>query len=363
MDVTIVLSWFVGLLWFATVLWISFSVFRASKQKTSKGAAPVAIGLALLALILTAVNSGLVFIEPQERGVVISAIAPDGYRQEPLEPGLSWVIPFFERVQTYPISYATYTMSIAAEEGQIQGDDSIAARTADGQEILVDSSVIFAVDPEEVTRVHILWQDRYETELVRTQARSIIRDAVSQFNVGEVVSTQRFELIEMINKEMSKVLGDNGLLMIDFVIRNITFSPEYAAAVEQKQIAEQQSQQAELLVEKKKQEAEQARQEAQGVADAAVIAAEGQAEARILEAEAEAQALEVQAAVLEEFPNLLTYVYITKLSPNVDVMFLPSDSPFIFPLPDEYTPQSDVPEVMPTPTPTEPTPTEPTPES
>lgn len=356
MDVTIVLSWLVGLLWFATVLWIAFSVFRAAKKQPGKMAVPVTIILVLLAVILTAVNSGLVFIEPQERGVVISALAPGGYRPEPLQPGLSWVIPFFERVQIYPISYETYTMSIAPEEGQVLGDDSIAARTADGQEILVDASVIFAVDPEQVIRVHILWQDRYQAELVRAQARSIIRDAVSQFNVSEVVSTKRFEFIDMVNKQMTEVLDENGLLMVDFVIRNIAFSPEYAAAVEQKQIAEQQAQQAELLVEKKKQEAEQARQEAQGLADAAVISAEGQAAARILEAEAEAQALEVQAKILEQYPNLLTYVYITKLSPNVNVMFLPSDSPFIFPLPEEFTPELATPEVVPTPEPTEPTP-------
>ena len=359
MDITIVISWIVGLLWFVTVLWVAFSIFRASKNRSNKGAVPITIGLALLALILTVVNSGLVFIEPQERGVVISALAPGGYRQEALEPGLSWVIPFFERVETYPISYETYTMSIATEEGQVQGDDSIAARTADGQEILVDASVIFAVDPEQVIRVHILWQDRYQAELVRAQSRSIIRDAVSQFNVAEVVSTKRFELIDMINQEMSEALGENGLLMIDFVIRNITFSPEYAAAVEQKQIAEQQAQQAELLVEKKKQEAEQARQEAQGSADAAVIAAEGEAEARILEAEAEAQALEVQAKILEQYPDLLTYVYINKLSPNVDVMFLPSDSPFIFPLPEEFTPELSPTEAAPTPAPVEPTPEQP----
>jgi len=298
MDFTILLSWIVGFVWLATVLWVAWTVINSARNK------------------------------PIKSGVAISAFAPNGYRQEPLQPGLSWVIPFFEKVEIYPIFYETYTMSIAPEEGQRIGDDSIYARTADGQEILVDASVIFAI------HVHILWQDRYQEELVRTQARSIIRDAVSQFNVNEVVSTKRFELISTINEEMSAALGENGLLMVDFVIRNIAFSPEYAAAVEQKQIAEQQSQQAELLVEKKKQEAEQARQQAQGAADAAVIIAEGKAAARILEAEAEAEALKVQSQVLADNPDLLTYVYITKLSPNVDVMFLPSDSPFIFPFPE-----------------------------
>jgi len=334
MNVTIVLSWIVGVLWLAVVVWVAYAALRSYRNNPLKPTIPVAIGLALAAIVLTVVNSGLIFIQPQERGVVISAIAPNGYRQEIMDPGLSWVIPFFESVQVYPISYQTYTMSIATEEGQKAGDDSIAARTADGQEILVDASVIFAVDPEQILRVHILWQDRYEAELVRAQARSIIRDVVSQFTVNEVVSTERFTLIDQINAEMADVLSDNGLLMVDFILRNITFSPEYAAAVEQKQIAEQQSQEAQLLVEKKKQEAEQARQEAQGRADAVVIAAEGQAEARILEAEAEAQALQVQAEVLAQYPDLLTYVYITKLAPNVEVMFLPYDSPFIFPLPD-----------------------------
>ncbi len=332
MNVTVVLSWLVALLWIAAVLWIVFTVFRTSRKQPLKGGVPGAISLILAAIILTVVNSGLVFIQPQERGVVISAIAPEGYRQQALQPGLSWVIPFFESVETYSISYQTYTMSIATEEGQRKGDDSIAARTADGQEILIDASVFFAIDPEQVIKVHILWQDRYQDELVRAQARSIIRDAVSQFNVNEVVSTKRFEMIDQISDEMSAVFGENGLLMVDFILRNITFSDEYAAAVEQKQIAEQQSQEAELLVEKKKQEAEQVRQEAQGESDAAVIKAEGEAAARILEAEAEAEALLVQAKVLADYPDLMTYVYITKLSPNVEVMFLPYDTPFIFPL-------------------------------
>lgn len=353
MDVTILLSWIVGFVWLAAVLWVAWTVINSVRNKPLKSGVAVTIGLVVLALVLTLVNSGLVFIQPQELGVVISAFAQDGYRQEPLKPGLSWVIPFFEKVEIYPIFYETYTMSIAPEEGQRIGDDSIYARTADGQEILVDASVIFAVDPDQVIRVHILWQDRYQEELVRTQARSIIRDAVSQFNVNEVVSTKRFELITTINEEMSAALSDNGLLMVDFVIRNIAFSPEYAAAVEQKQIAEQQSQQAELLVEKKKQEAEQARQQAQGASDAAVIIAEGEAAARLLEAEAEAKALNVQAEVLAEYPDLLTYVYITKLSPNVDVMFLPSDSPFIFSLPDMTEVTTPETEAAPTTEPTE----------
>jgi len=123
------------------------------------------------------------------------------------------------------------------------------------------------------------------------------------------------------------------MALIEFVLRNIAFSDEYSASVEQKQIAEQQAQQAALIVEQRRQEAEQARQVAQGQADAAVIAAQGRADARIIEAEAEARALELIAAAIRDNPELLTYQYIQKLSPGIQVMLVPSDNPFLLPLP------------------------------
>lgn len=217
-------------------------------------------------------------------------------------------------------------------------DDSIAARTADGQEIFVDASVIFAVDPDKVVQVHIKWQDRYAQDLVRPLARGIVRDAVSQYGVEEVVSGKRFELVDRIRTTLAEKLEENGLVLVDFVLRNVTFSPEYAASVEQKQIAEQQAQQARFIVEQKKQEAEQARQIAQGKADAAVIEAKGQAEARIIQAKAEAEALKVIAEALREDPELLNYLYVTKLSPNIQALLLPSNAPFILPLPTPTTP-------------------------
>ena len=98
----------------------------------------------------------------------------------------------------------------------------------------------------------------------------------------QVYSTQRAEMTEEITEAMENKLADNGLILSDFVLRNITFSPEYAASVEQKQIAEQLAQQAKFVVEQRKQEAEQARQSAQGQADAVVIRAQGDAEARLI---------------------------------------------------------------------------------
>jgi len=320
------------ILWLAVLGIVILSSVQAARGQKIKNARMITIILAVGALLTTVLSAGLVFVEPEERGVVISALAPKGYREEPLQPGLRWVMPFVERVELYPIARQAYTMSIATNEGAIKGDDSITARTSDGQEIFVDASVIYQIDPEKVVDVHILWQNRY-SDLVRAQSRGIIRDAVSQFGVEDVVTDKRFELVDFINQKLTAKLEENGLILVDFVLRNITFSPEYAASVEQKQIAEQQAKQAAFVVEQRKQEAQQAVETSKGAAEAAVIAAEGNAKARMIEAQAEADALKLIQEAIANNPELLTYQYITKLAPNINTMLLPSESPFIFQLP------------------------------
>ncbi len=338
MNIANLLQGVASLAWVALIIFIIIAVIRASRNAPLKNVGTVSVLIAVVAILLTSFSAGLVYIQPQERGVVNSAFAPKGYREVALQPGLRWIIPFAENVVLYPISKQTYTMSIATSEGAVQGDDSITARTLDGQEIYVDASVIYAVDPDKVVQVHIQWQNRYPNDLVRAQSRGIIRDAVSQYRVDELNSTKRLAFVGNMRDAMTAKLSENGLMLVDFVIRNITFSPEYAASVEQKQVAEQQAQQAKFVVEQKRQEAEQVRQTAQGAADSAIIKAKGDAEARILQAQAEAQSLALISAALKDNPDLLMYQYISKLSPTIQTMLLPSNSPFLFPLPG-ITPQ------------------------
>jgi regulator of protease activity HflC (stomatin/prohibitin superfamily) len=353
MNFATLLQGFVGLLWAGVLGLFVLAVIRASRGFKTRGITTAILGVAVAAVVVTSVSAGLVFIQPTERGVVISALSPTGYRDTVLEPGLRWIIPYFENVVRYSIAKQTYTMSIAPAEGQIQGDDSITARTADGQEVFIDASVIFNVDPTKVVRLHIDWQNRYMDELVRPVARGVIRDIISQYKVEEMYSTKRAEMSQRISDLMAGSLAQNGLLQNQFILRNITFSPEYAASIEQKQVAEQQAAQAKLVVEQKKQEAEQARQTAQGRADAVVIEAKGAANARLIQAGAEKAALLLYAEALQNNNELLTYTYINKLAPGIQVMLVPSNSPFLLPLPNMGpTAPAAVPTIVPTPLPT-----------
>ncbi|MEA1977496.1 MAG: prohibitin family protein [Chloroflexota bacterium] len=333
MNVATLLSALATMAWVAALVVIGMAIVRAARGQQFKAAGWIVVGMIVLALVLTTVSAGLIFIQPTERGVVIT-VAEGGVRSEALQPGLNWVIPFLENVVTYPISRQTYTMSIAPEEGVIRGDDSVEARTSDGQVVRVDASVIFSINASQAVEQHIKWDGAYIDNLIRPVSRGVIRDAVSQFAIAEVYSSERFALSEMIRVEMGASLEEGGLILHEFVLRNIAFSDEYADSVEQKQIAEQLAQQAAFVVQQREQEAEQARKVARGQADAAVIEAEGRALARVIEAEAEKEALDLIAAALLGNPELLTFEYIQKLGPGIQVMLIPSDNPFLLPLPE-----------------------------
>ena len=339
MNIAILFQGLASLSWFAFIAVLGMVIMRASRKQPTKGLTSLMVGVLIFALVISVISAGIVFVEPNERAVVVSPYgfrAPNGYIEESLTPGLRWIVPG-ENPVVYTISRQTYTMSAATSEGQLSGDDSIRARTKDGQEVFIDASVIYQVDPTKVIPLHIDWQSRYQNELVRPTTRGIIRDVASQYGIEEIVSSERGSLEIAISDSMSEKFIENKLILVDFVLRDIHFSAEYAVAVEQKQIAEQQAQQAKLTVESKKQEAEQARQVAQGVADAAVIAAQGHADARLIEAEAESAALNLINSAIQNKPDLLIYQYISKLAPDIDVMLLPNDSPFLFPLPEVGT--------------------------
>jgi len=317
--------------------WVIFAVFtilsfaRTTRQRGVKIATRnlfsfrVVLPL-LIVLSISIVSGSLVFIQPQEVGVVISILAPRGIRDQPLRAGLHWIVPLAEEPVTYPIYWQTYTMSSKPMEGQELGDDSITARTSDGQEVSIDCSVIFRIDSEQVIRVHVGWQDRYIQDLVRPMMRGIVRTEVSQFKVTEVNSSKRRDLETELDKLLHETLEDKGFILDRFVLRNIAFSPEYAASVEQKQVALEGAT-------RKEHEANQIRKLAAGEADRIKTLAEAEAEARVIRAKAEAEALQLIADVLAQNRDLLTYEYIDKLSPGIRVMLLPYDTPLILPLP------------------------------
>jgi regulator of protease activity HflC (stomatin/prohibitin superfamily) len=338
LDVLIPIAW----LLLATGVW--FYIWRTRRRHGLRVAVKQLFSYRLIVplamvLSLTIVRAALVFVYPHQIGVVVSIFLPGGIRSQPLRGGLHWIVPLAERVTIYPIYHQTLTMSRHPNENQFQQDDSIRARTSDGQVVTMDATVIFRVDPDEdeVVQLHIQWQDRYVRDLLRPAMRSTLRDGVALYTVEEVNSDKRADFVERFETSMQKRSKGSGILIESVYIRNIGFSDEYAVSVEQKQMAYQgmtraqyEAKQIENLSRGK---AERIKILASGEAVAIVIEAKAAAEARVLMAQAEAEALRLVGAALNHREDLLTFRYIEKLSPKIRAMLLPSNTPLILPLP------------------------------
>ena len=119
--------------WLLVVGLFILMAVRASRQESNKRMTSLFVVILIVAAALNVVAAGIVFIEPTERGVVITPFDEKGIRTDAIQPGLRLIVPFAENVVTYPISRQSYTMSIASAEGQISGDDfftSLQAATA-----------------------------------------------------------------------------------------------------------------------------------------------------------------------------------------------------------------------------------------
>lgn len=302
---------------------------------------PVRLGILLAiiggvgAIILIPLNAGLVLIQPDEVGVRFRVTGSgEAALLDPLQPGLSWVVPFIDDVQTYETSRQSLTMADSSEASTGQGvaAGGVRAISSDGQAITVDVTVIYTIDRTRINEIHRNWRKTYGEGFIVPQTRSEVRNAISEYGAEEIYSGGRAALEAQITEELTDKLKREGFLLNDVLIRNISFSAEFTDAIERKQIAEQDAQRAVFLVQQAEQEAEQARVEAQGQADAEVIAAEGDAKSIIIRAEAESEALELINEVISENPNLIQWQYINQLGDQVELVIIPSNTPFLFDL-------------------------------
>jgi prohibitin 2 len=300
------------------LLGIALVVISASQGRPVRGGILLAaLGLVFGAL-LSVISAGILIVEPTQVAVVFNTL--NGQLENPRSPGTHIVVPIVQTSTIYSTASDTYTQ----ETGSGGGQGPVTARTSDGQEVLIEVSVLYRINPAQVNLIHQNWQNRYLDELVVPVLRGFVRDVVSDFRAEAVYSTSREEIQNEIEERMRERLSTEGLELTDLIVRDVSFSNvEFAEAIERVQTAERQAQAAE-------QEAEQQRIRAQGQSDARIIAAQGEAEATILQANAQAEALRLVSEQIAQNPNLIQYEYIRNLADNVRLVLVPSGGPFLF---------------------------------
>ncbi len=327
--------------WILFVVMLVYSFFRVLRREGPLSACKKTFSIKrwsihlLVLLFVTTLHFSLVFIPPQYTGVVVSMIDKGGIRKKPLNGGLHLIAPLLQRVEIYPLYWQTYTIVSNPLEGQHKGDDSITARTSDGQEVDINCSVLYRIAPEKVVNLHINWQHRYVQEMVRPIIRGTVRLVVSKFSVSEINSHSRRHAEKELSNHLKVIFSYNSLILEAFLLRDITFTHLYAQAVEQKQVAEQGTTRTEH-------EARQIANYAKGLAEKTRIAARAEAQAIVVTAQADARAIVLQAQAQAEYfhrvaqalqinPNLLTYEYINKVAPQIKSFYLPNDAPLQLP--------------------------------
>ena len=129
----------------------------------------IMVGVIVLFLLVFMFKIYIV-VDPGEKAVIFNK-ATGNLRVTPNE-GFYFLIPLIEEPTIYDMKARTYTMSIATLEGEIKGDDSLQALTSDGQTVLLDISVRYHPDVDNLDKLHRRIGVDYVNKVLRPQVRS-----------------------------------------------------------------------------------------------------------------------------------------------------------------------------------------------
>ncbi len=203
------------------------------------------IGFIIGAIILIGIIIVLfpvVVIRAGDRGVVFNNLS--GLENRILDEGIHVRIPLVENVTH---------VSVRVQKTEVHAE----AASKDLQTVNTDIVVNWHMDASRVNRIYQeIGNEEAVQDRILTPAVSEVVKAATAKNTASDVLAKRAELKLSIDKALSDRLKKYSILLDDVSIVNVNFTPEFNRAIEDKQIAQQQAEQARFLVEKARKEAE-----------------------------------------------------------------------------------------------------------
>lgn len=269
--------------------------------------APIIIVIIVAFIIM----DGLVSVPAGHVGVIFDQ--GRGVLENEFDEGLHLKIPFWQQATIMDARTQEYTMSIAEGEGEKYSDDSIESRSKDGQVIWVDATILYHIDKNEADNIKrtLGTKNDYNLKIVRPRAREVLREVVARFNALDLVSEKRAEMVVEMNNDLEAAYAKHNIVLEEVVLRNVTYSVDFANAIEEKEVARQQIKTAEY----QKEQAAQLK------------------EKRIIEAEAEAESIRLKGEALRSNPEVIQLEFVNKLGPSVQWGILPSGATPLFSVP------------------------------
>lgn len=122
----------------------------------------------------------------------------------------------------------------------------------DLQLVNIAARVVYKPDKSRLHTIYTELGPQYDKKVLNTIVSEIVRGVVAQFNAQQLNSSR-----DQVSSQMKYVLQQRafpyGIIVDEFAISSINFSPEYQSAVENKQIAIQQALEAAYQVDQAKQ--------------------------------------------------------------------------------------------------------------
>ncbi len=216
------------------------------------------LGIVLAILAIIGLNS-FIIINPGQAGVIsILGKARDGALLE----GIHVKPPFITVIDVYDLTVQKF--EVPAESS-----------TKDLQNLSARFAINFRLDPIKVVEVRRKQGtlENIVSKIIAPQTQEAFKIAAARRTVEEAI-TKRSELKEDFDQALGDRLDKYGIIVLDTSVVDLAFSPEFARAVEEKQIAEQRAQRAVYVAREAEQEAQADINRAKGRAEAQRLLAE-----------------------------------------------------------------------------------------
>lgn len=193
--------------------------------------------------------------------------------------------------------------------------NKLAAFSSESQDVFVDATLNVKVSPKTVQELYRTVGPNWFEVLVNPRVAQNFKDETVKYKSVDI-APNRENIRHKVSERLAKELSPYSIEVIDLLLNNVDFKPEFKKAVEDKQIATQKALEEEQKVLVEKHKASQAVETAKGV---------GQSELEKAKKIAEANKL-LTASITAD---LIQYNLVNKLSDKIEVMILPSGQNFI----------------------------------
>jgi len=211
------------------------------------------------------------------------------------------VEPPYPRGSTYffpPIINDWYVYDVALQNlemtretsGARRGDDSLQFKTVDGNDISVNVTVAWNVDPAKTPYlVQFVGANTkaVEERLVRPVSRTIIRDVLNELASEQYYDANvRFQKAEEASRLLNHYLNNEGILVMQVLLGEHKFNDRYEQIIRDKKVAEQDAARLQSETEAARQQMVRELEVAKGEVSRSIEEARGEAEKRQINADA-----------------------------------------------------------------------------